>query len=546
MPLDLLRRSADAAFTSGDGQAGETLLNRAVQHVEAGDEEGTGPLDRARVIGEQARRLITRGDPGQAEQLLRDAYQLFTAAGSEDEAATAMGSIADIAYRRGDYDEALRIYREVQLPVYERLGDTRSAAVTWGRIADIAYQRGDYDEALRIRREIQLPVYERLGDTRSAAVTWGKIADIAYRRGDYDEALRIRREVQLPVYERLGDTRSAAVTWGSIADIAYQRGDYDEALRIRREVQLPVYERLGDTRETAITWGQHRRHPLPAGRLRRGTAHPPRGAAAGLERLGDTRETAITWGKIADIAYRRGDYDEALRIRREIELPVYERLGDTRSTAITWGKIADIAYQRGDYDEAAELQRKRLEVKQAARRPRRDRRRQLGSGPDRLRTRGLPVSPAPADRVVPDLRPAATTRRDRRRGLELGQLLMAAGQADQARHVLGEVWPPPPRSAGPAWPSRSASCWSSGHNKRGDMIIQLESAAAGDVEAARRSLEAMAHGWGQEIAEAPRGGGGSHPSPWGRQGRRSGGAGIPGAVDPFGCAGRAGSGRPHP
>ena len=77
-----------------------------------------------------------------------------------------MGSIADIADRRGDYDEALRIRREVQLPVYERLGDTRETAVTWGNIADIAYQRGDYDEALRIRREVELPVYERLGDTR--------------------------------------------------------------------------------------------------------------------------------------------------------------------------------------------------------------------------------------------------------------------------------------------------------------------------------------------------------------------------------------------
>jgi hypothetical protein len=67
-------------------------------------------------------------------------------------------------------------------------------------------------------------------------------------------------------------------------------------------------------------------------------------------------------GVIADIAYRQGEVDEALRIRREITLPVYERLGDTRSAAVTWGNIADIAYQRGDYDEAAVLQHKRLEV----------------------------------------------------------------------------------------------------------------------------------------------------------------------------------------
>ncbi len=521
VPLDLLRRTADAAFTSGDGQAGETLLTRAAQQVEAGDEEGTGPLDQARVITEQARRLITSGDPAQAEQLLRRAHQLFTAAGSEAEAATAMGSTADIAYQRGDYDEALRIRREVQLPVYERLGDTRSTAITWGSIADIAERRGDYDEALRIRREVQLPVYERLGDTRSTAITWGSIADIAYQRGDYDEALRIRREVQLPAFERLGDTRSTALTWGSIADIAERRGDYEEALRIRREVQLPVYERLGDTRSTALTWGSiadiaerrgdyeealrirreielpayehlgdtrstaitwgqiadiayqrgdydealriYRTEALPhlerlgdtqmaavawgkiadiayqrgdydeALRIRREVQLPA------FERLGDTRETAITWGKIADIAYQRGDYDEALRIRREIELPVYERLGDTRETALTWGKIALILFQRGSYDEAAELQRKRLEVNK-----------QLGDL-DGIAAASWDLARIDLARedyqsALPRLVESFQINQHLQRpdgiaavGWVLGQLLIAAGQADQARQVLGDA-----------------------------------------------------------------------------------------------------------
>jgi hypothetical protein len=139
VPLDLLRPTADAALTSGDGQTGEALLDRAVQQAEAGDEQGTGPLDQARVIAERAVRLITRGDLDQAGQLLRHAWQLFTAAGSELEAAAVMGTIAGIAQQRGEYEEALRIRREVQLPAYERLGDTRETAVTWGKIADIAY-----------------------------------------------------------------------------------------------------------------------------------------------------------------------------------------------------------------------------------------------------------------------------------------------------------------------------------------------------------------------------------------------------------------------
>jgi len=43
-------------------------------------------------------------------------------------------------------------------------------------------------------------------------------------------------------------------------------------------------------------------------------------------------------GQIADILQARGEVDEALRIRREEELPVYERLGDVRSRAVTMAR----------------------------------------------------------------------------------------------------------------------------------------------------------------------------------------------------------------
>ncbi|WP_372673150.1 CHAT domain-containing protein, partial [Amycolatopsis kentuckyensis] len=171
VPLHLLRMVADAVLTSGDGPTGHALLDRAMR-IATADDHGD-PVERARVFAEQARRLITTGDLGKAEDLLTQARNLSLTAGSDREAAVASGRIADILYQRGDYDEALRIRREVELPVYERLGDTRSTAVTWGQIADILYQRGDYDEALRIRREVTLPVYTRLGDTRSTALTWG-------------------------------------------------------------------------------------------------------------------------------------------------------------------------------------------------------------------------------------------------------------------------------------------------------------------------------------------------------------------------------------
>ncbi|GIE40872.1 SAV_2336 N-terminal domain-related protein [Actinoplanes lobatus] len=230
LSLLLLRRVAGAAQTSGDGDAAGQLYGRASRQAQTDDPDQIDPLDRAHVSAEHATYLIGRGDLPQAERLLRQAHDLFTSAGSDDEAAACQGIIADIFVLRGDYDEALRIRREVELPVYQRLGDTRSAALTWGSIADILHQRGEYDEALRIRRGMQLPVYERLGDTRSAAITWDNIADILYRRGEYDEALQIRQEKVLPVNERHNDLDGIANTTLGIAQIQLQQQDFSSAL----------------------------------------------------------------------------------------------------------------------------------------------------------------------------------------------------------------------------------------------------------------------------------------------------------------------------
>jgi tetratricopeptide (TPR) repeat protein len=319
--LDLLRAAAEAALTSGDGGKGDALLERAIRQAEAVDqEEAVDPLDRARVVRQRARRLMVRGELDRAEQLLQQAHQLFTTQGSEQEAAVAMGDIADIAYRRGDVKEAERIRRDIVLPVYERLGDNRSVAVTWGRIADIAYMRGNYNEAERISREVVLPVYQRLGDTRSAAITWGRIADIAFRRGEYDKAERIRRDVELPVYERLGDTRSAAITWGEIADIAYLRGDYDEAERIRQEIELPIYERLGDT-----------------------------------------RSTAVAWNKIANIALSQGNYEKAVELQLKV-LEVNKQLRDVDGIAAATWDLAQIDLAQENYATALPRLRESYEI----------------------------------------------------------------------------------------------------------------------------------------------------------------------------------------
>ena len=219
-----------------------------------------------------------------------------------------------LLFSLGDYDDALKLWQEIELPLHRRLKDNRAAAITMGQIANILQKRGDSEEALRIYREEQLPVYERLGDIHSRAITMGKIADNLQERGYSDEAMHILREEVTPAFEHLGDKCLRAITMSQIANILKQRGNSEEALHILREEVTPAFEHLGDVS------------------LR-----------------------AMTMGRIADILQQRGESEEALHIHREEELPVYERLGDVRSRAITMGKIADILVQRGDSLEALRI-----------------------------------------------------------------------------------------------------------------------------------------------------------------------------------------------
>lgn len=220
--------------------------------------------------------------------------------------AVAWGLVADIRFAQGALDEALRIRREEELPVYERLGDLHSGAVTRGQIADILFARGELDEALRIYREEVLPAFEQLGDARERAITLGKIGDVLVARGKGEEALRIRKEEQLPAYEGLGDVRMRTLTLGQIADILSARGELDEALRLHEQEELPVYERIGDV-----------------------------------------LALAVTYSKVAAILATRGEKEEALRLLREEALPRGRQLGASRAIATFEQQIEGILTTSG-------------------------------------------------------------------------------------------------------------------------------------------------------------------------------------------------------
>ncbi|MEY4579405.1 MAG: hypothetical protein RL701_4108, partial [Pseudomonadota bacterium] len=67
---------------------------------------------------------------------------------------------------------------------------------------------------------------------------------------------------------------------------------------------------------------------------------------------GDIRERAVAVGAIADALQTRGHLAEALRIRREEQLPAFEQLGEVAAKAVEMGAIADAMHAHGDLHEA--------------------------------------------------------------------------------------------------------------------------------------------------------------------------------------------------
>ncbi len=134
----------------------------------------------------------------------------------------------------------------------------------------------------------------------------------------------------------------------------YQSGDLDGAEQTFREA-IGHAEAAGDEQSVAVAQGQIADILQARGQLDEALRIRTDVQLPVFQRLGDLRSTAITQGKIADILQARGQLDEALRIRTDVQLPVFQRLGDLRSTAITQGQIADILQARGQLDEALRI-----------------------------------------------------------------------------------------------------------------------------------------------------------------------------------------------
>ncbi|MFC1537451.1 CHAT domain-containing protein [Gemmatimonadota bacterium] len=178
-------------------------------------------------------------------------------------------------------------------------------------------------------------------------------SNCAERIGEMEQRISLlERGLELKSDDKVGLAQLKATH----AEATISRKGPEKALETLREAVI-LFEQAGEDYSRAVTMGkisnilERLGETDEALRIRREEELPV------FERLGEVGEQAKSMGRIADILAQRGETDGALRIHREEGLPVFERLGDVRSRAVAMGKIADILAQRGETDEALRIRR---------------------------------------------------------------------------------------------------------------------------------------------------------------------------------------------
>ena len=314
----LLRLASDCAERIGENQLSITLLEQGLS-LTAGD-----PIELALIAVQHASATVARDGPDQSLATLHRAAAALAQAGKVRDWAVTMGKIADILQARGELDEALRIRREEELPVYERLGDVRS--------------RGDHDGQDR-----RHPAGARASSTKrcasaarrscrstSASATcararspWAR-SPTSCRRG-----ARSTKRCASAARRSCRSTSASATSARARSPWARSPTSCRPAARPTRRCASAARRSCRSTSASATSararspWARSPTSCRPAARPTRRCASAARSSCRSTSASATSARGAVTMGKIADILQARGELDEALRIRREEELPVY-------------------------------------------------------------------------------------------------------------------------------------------------------------------------------------------------------------------------------
>lgn len=150
-----------------------------------------------RLLGEIA---VSSDEHAEAEKLLAEALERFTALGEVREAADALRLRGMALLRGGDFDRADRYLNEAHATL-SHLGDEVGVAWCLENLAWLSFQRGHIDEAHE-RVEVAISRFSDVGDRRGVAASRALLAFLLFYVGEREDAERMALEVREEVSKR--------------------------------------------------------------------------------------------------------------------------------------------------------------------------------------------------------------------------------------------------------------------------------------------------------------------------------------------------------
>jgi tetratricopeptide (TPR) repeat protein len=256
----------------------------------------------------------------------KQALQAAAAMNSEGEVAAFAHNLAVIHQRRGDYEEARRLYNESR-GIYEGLGNQMGIAGTLQQLGRLSQSQGEFEEARRLYNE-SLEIAKKLGNQNGIAISLRELGTLAQNRGELEEARRLYNQ-SLEIDKKLGNQNDIASTLRELGTLAQSKGEIEEARRLYDE-SLAIKKKLGD--QSGIATSLH---------------------------------------QLAMLAQDAGGLDEARQLYQE-SLEIAKKLGDQSGIGATLHQLARLAEDEGKPTEAAQLFREALAIFEKLRSPNAD------------------------------------------------------------------------------------------------------------------------------------------------------------------------------
>lgn len=178
-----------------------------------------------------------------------EALDLFTTLKDRRGEADALLILGSVHARRGEWQEATRLYRAV-LRIYEDIDHPLGRANVLADLGNTHLQQEEYPEALKHYRA-SLTLHEVQGNTLGRANALTNIGVVHFRSGKLDEARRTY-EAALELHHQIGALAGEAGSQTNIGTVLFRQGRLEEA-RSYFQAALKIHQETGDTLGRANT-----------------------------------------------------------------------------------------------------------------------------------------------------------------------------------------------------------------------------------------------------------------------------------------------------